>query len=1115
MKPLFLGANLPSDFPQSVENSSASVWYKAMNRLERLFTLCNSDTLMGLAEGDHNTTSNSRCRTHSEILTNWLISSEQSNFDEMPEYVLEVLASAPTEELQTYGVQPPRWLGEVIRAIECKPEPSVLRNLDQGHKGIKEMFDLQKAFSVLLSYGLTQLKQGLNGLAEGTQHAPFVPEKTAENLFHQLLPRVANMISRTMILELNVARLRGQLSGDTPEERFASFITMISDPVVALKILQEYPVLCRQVTIAVRQWIDNSLELMQRLTADWQLIKQMFDVDDPGTLAHVETSAGDSHQNGRTVVILVFDSGFKLVYKPRSMAVDVHFQELLEWVNERGDHPRFKTIKVIDRDSYGWSEFIEAKPCSAREELEHFYERQGGYLALLHTLNAIDFHFENLIAAGEHPVLIDLESLFHAKPKLADHSSGVTDMAAEVLAESVLRVGLLPQRMWGDLKQDEGFEVSGLGGAAGQKSPFRVPAWAGIGTDEMRFERQYIRLPGSKNQPTLGEQPVDVLEFANSIVKGFTAIYSLLVKHHDELLEEQGPVAQFTNDEIRYIARPTRFYALSLVDSFHPDFLRDALDRDTFFDHLRDSATQRLELSKLVEFERADLWRNDIPFFTSTPGSCRLLSSTKESIEDYFESTSLDAVRKRLHRMDEEDCKQQCWLIRSSLTALAMGEPTASWQRYNLEEEEREVDCERLLQGAKVIGDRLVELALKDKQEVTWLGLSLVRERFWQVAPMNLGLYDGVAGVALFLSYLGAVTNEPTYTHIAEDATSYIHKQWGKFKEAVANLPQLSIPVPIGAFSHSPVSAIYLLTHLGQLWRAEELLTEAESLVGLLPDFVDRDESFDVLFGAAGCIRPLLNLQAIRSSDQTMELALKCGGVLLKEGMPMTTGIGWKTMSGSEQPLAGFSHGAAGIAWALMQLGHYTGESRFIDCAKEAIAYERSLFDPEAGNWPDLRENSRKDQGKDEEKDVKQSASPEFMTAWCHGAPGIGLSRLDLLMKYGPDPEIEAEVEIAIRTTRASGFGMNHSLCHGDLGNLELLFNAAKAFGDPVLEKEVARVLGGVLDSAEQHGWLCGVPLAVETPGLMTGIAGIGYQLLRFAAPERVPSVLLLEAPPA
>jgi lantibiotic modifying enzyme len=42
-----------------------------------------------------------------------------------------------------------------------------------------------------------------------------------------------------------------------------------------------------------------------------------------------------------------------------------------------------------------------------------------------------------------------------------------------------------------------------------------------------------------------------------------------------------------------------------------------------------------------------------------------------------------------------------------------------------------------------------------------------------------------------------------------------------------------------------------------------------------------------------------------------------------------------------------------------------------------------------------------------------------------------------------------------------------------------------------------------------------GVPLNVETPGLLLGLAGIGYELLRLAEPERVPSLLTLAPPTA
>jgi lantibiotic modifying enzyme len=59
----------------------------------------------------------------------------------------------------------------------------------------------------------------------------------------------------------------------------------------------------------------------------------------------------------------------------------------------------------------------------------------------------------------------------------------------------------------------------------------------------------------------------------------------------------------------------------------------------------------------------------------------------------------------------------------------------------------------------------------------------------------------------------------------------------------------------------------------------------------------------------------------------------------------------------------------------------------------------------------------------------------------------------------------------------------------------------------------VQRLSSAIVDTIATQGWLSGIPLGVESPGLMTGLAGIGYALLRLAVPTRVPSVLVLEAP--
>jgi len=134
--------------------------------------------------------------------------------------------------------------------------------------------------------------------------------------------------------------------------------------------------------------------------------------------------------------------------------------------------------------------------------------------------------------------------------------------------------------------------------------------------------------------------------------------------------------------------------------------------------------------------------------------------------------------------------------------------------------------------------------------------------------------------------------------------------------------------------------------------------------------------------------------------------------------------------------------------------------------------------------------------------------------AWCYGAPGIGLARV-AAMKYVDDPIVREDLERAIHATSSFGPGANHSLCHGDLGNLDFLLQASQIAGSPQLAMKVDELTNQILASMKKYGWLCGVPLAVESPALMNGLAGICYGLLRMAAPYRVPSVLTLSPAPA
>jgi len=997
----------------------------------------------------------------------------------------------PIEAVQNRFPELPDWLTEIALAFAC-PDFSSIPPLE-GFE-VPEVVGFLDAIAPLINQGCSRLHQEIQKLIQTQDNLPFDPNTVEGLLFSSLADQLLWMLGRTMVLELNVARLQGVLAGNTQQQRFQSFLQRLSQREFMLSLLQEYPVLARQLVITINQWVTFSVEFLQHLYTDWEAICNTFSLDsDPGLLQKIDGGLGDPHRGGQSVLIATFCSGLRVVYKPRALGIDVHFQQLLTWLNHRGNHPPFRTLKILNRVTYGWVEFVVASDCTEPDAIQRFYERQGAYLALLYALEATDFHLENLMAAGEYPVLVDLESLFHLRTEGMDITRSDLPTINQ-MAYSVLRVGLLPQRIWANA-ESEGIDMSGLGGKGGQLTPYHVPHLEGIGTDEMRFVRKQMPMLGSKNRPTLNDAEVNVLEYSEAIITGFTTMYQLLVQYRNELLSANGPLACFAEDEVRVIFRPTRTYSSLLSQSFHPDFLRNALDRDRHFDRLWVGIEQQPYLARMISAERDDLWQGDIPMFTTRPNSRAIWSSSNQEIADFFDETGMRGVQHRIEQLSEANLQQQLWFIRASLSTLIMGEEQVKESSYYLTEPQNSASREQLLKAALAIGERLELLAVRDEKKVSWIGLTLLNQKHWTLVSLGVDLYDGLSGVILFLAYLGSVTKEKRYTTLAKTALTTMQRQVEDSKAFITS---------IGGFNGWG-GIIYTLTHLGVLWDEPELLDKAESLVELLPELIAKDEQLDIIGGAAGCIASLLNLYRCAPSERTLRAAMQCGDRLIAQAKQMEHGMGWIAAGIGKKPLAGFSHGAAGIAWALLELSAVTGEERFREVALEAIAYERSLFSLKVGNWPDLREF--------ENTVLSESKGlVNFMTAWCHGAPGIGLGRLRSLPHLN-NAEIRAEIDTALHTTLSQGFGLNHCLCHGDLGNLELLFQASLVLDDPKWRSAVTRLAAIILESINQYGWLCGVPLGVETPGLMTGLAGIGYELLRLAEPTQIPSVLTL-APP-
>jgi type 2 lantibiotic biosynthesis protein LanM len=993
----------------------------------------------------------------------------------------------PPAALQKRLGESPAWVAQLAGAF-ARPVLSGSQLIpDSIEVGAKASF--LSTIEAIVQDALERVGEGAQTIKVSFPHMPFEPRSAAQALFKGLPEQLLSMLDRTMVLELHVARLEGLLPGDTTEERFQNFLDRMRQHDIALAMLLEYPVLARQLIARVNQWVDCSLEFLRSLAADWDDLRAEFLVgDDPGRLVEVTGGAGDRHRDGRSVVIARFSSGLRIVYKPRALSVDVHFQDMLAWLNERSACPPFRILKILDRGDHGWVEFVAAHGCTLNAEITRFYERLGGYLALLYALEATDFHSENLIAAGEHPILPDLEALFHPRMEGAGlrHAEA---LAGSAINNSVAKVGLLPQLSWAD-GGSSGVDLSGIGSLPGQLSPRPMPQWENQGTDAMRQVRKRVEMPASHNRPLLDEKLVDALDYVGAVISGFNGVYGCLLTHRDELLANDGIVSRFAADEVRVILRSTYTYGSLLQESFHPDVLRDGLDRDRLFDRLWAAVEHFPKLARVIPAERRDLQNGDVPIFTTRPDSRHLWSSSGDLISDFSEQSGMEAVRCRLQQLSERDCARQIWFIRASFAMLSK-EAEPVWRRPA-----RSIDTpnngvrERALDAAQHVGDRLAQLALRSEDDVSWIGLSF-NDQNWSLLPAGLDLYDGLPGIAVFLAQLGMTTGEDRFQELAEAALVPVRR-------AAAEPP---VNAGIGAFS-GLAGVIYTLTHLGALWSEPLLIEEARQVVDRLPSFIERDRSLDIVGGAAGCIAVLAGLYVCAPSRGVLTAAIQCGEHLLSRALPQDRGAGWTSGAASNRPLTGFSHGAAGIAWALLLLFNLTGDERFRSAALAGIEYERSKFSPSLGNWLDLR-------GPASGQALDNQAS---LIAWCHGAPGIGLARL-LSLPWLDGAQTRAEIGAAVHATLAGGFGGNHCLCHGDLGNLELLVKAGLRPGHSGLGEQVERAAAMVLHSIERDGRLCGNPVKIESPGLMTGLAGIGYGLLRIATPDRVPSVLALELP--
>ncbi|HTZ45760.1 MAG TPA: type 2 lanthipeptide synthetase LanM family protein [Jatrophihabitans sp.] len=949
--------------------------------------------------------------------------------------------------------------------------------------------EFEPAFRCLTDPVLAQLSTGLDGLdalASEERRALLAGATEA------VTEAVRRKVSRLLLLELNAARVTGGLAAADSAERWAEFVGRAGTLDFWRSMEEHYPTLLPRLAAVISGRADAAYELGRRFGNSRSQIADLVAEPDPH-LRSVTFGAGDSHQRGRSVAVLEL-SERNVVYKPRPLGIDVALGAFLDRVFDGVPATeRIRVPTVANCGTYGWSEFIQHRYCASPRELRTYYTRIGHWLALARLFGTTDLHAENVIAAGDTPVVIDCETVFTPLQAIKPYDAGdALDRAAAMLAGTVWSSGLLPSR--GAALGWRGVDISAGGALPGQQPELRIPRIVGSGTDRARVELGTVAGSAALNLP--GPQP-DLHEYWPQVLAGFDELTERL-RDRDAAGQLAPAMRLFEDVEIRAVLRATEAYAELGRMLWHPVSLHDeasAVERATALLSKQSEATPAAPSDPaVIAAEVAELLDGDIPYFYTTSDAGWLRGPRETSW-----GPPHDVVADALAHWRSAELTLEREVIRSSLVCayindgyLLGDQPMPVADRHR-----RDLAGRRLRLAASVV-ERLVESAVRgDDGTATWIA-PVMNPTGWSVQPLNADGYSGAPGVALLLA---------GYQHEVEAGRAL----------PVAGVPELlaatvrnvrmaddarlvRLQAPYRSRPDSPGlyvglgSQIWCWSQLASLGAVDpaEADRRIDGLAGLLPAALAETADTDLLQGLAGGVLTLLRL-ADRTSDQRyVEHALSAGERLI-ELARVTEGRAWWPAPLWPNGIGGFGHGATGIGWALAQLGQRTGRADCSAMADAAFAFEESLWDPAEGGWRDAREESG------------------IATAWCHGATGIGLASAALLRRgYAGTTDHASVVRRAAESCWHRGMGWNHTICHGDLGCWELLA-AAGELGLAPAGVDRAEVEAYIVASIEQNDAASGLARSAFVPGLMPGLGGVAYQLLRMDPDCPLPSALIID----
>lgn len=882
-------------------------------------------------------------------------------------------------------------------------------------------------------------------------HKERVLKKLAKS-YKQVLIQICE---KTLIVEIN--NHEESLVGSNEEEKYSYFVNTFMeknfDRVFApgsslMNIIstKEYA-LCN----SLRRFFEHFYEDIEDIES--LMGKRICEINE------ISIGDGDTHNGGKSVYIVTLNDKDKLVYKPHTLINDVIFSKVLEIVNKQ-DRLRLKLqhVKFSNQGDHGWQLFVKKASCSDESEVEDYMYRFGCYVFLCYLLNCTDMHFENIIAAKDHPYLIDIETLFTNQYVFNGARWEKASSFERQLCNSVFGSVLLPMNIAG-MKEGSRLELSGLEGGIRELN-VKSDIIVNPGRSDIGYETMDVRVDDKlnlNNAVTLDGKKVLPELYLESLIKGFRDCYLLFLDA--DVVDKIVGIRELEFGKFRQVLRNTKLYYKYLDASYHPYYMNHPKGRSVVFGRLCGSGIVSREHSQVVSAECLQLLREDIPYFYTGYKTRNLYSADGLVAEDFFQQSIEKVFKERIQSLSQRDLIVQEYFIRTSV--------------YGKSDVRREVHFDLNNKGIHSILSYISNVHEINNADGNADYFNIVEEGDrYCIGTLPFYLYKG-GGMAFSLLGLYKSTKNANYLesfkrlkYIGDVPIAEIYK-YNK---------SLGMFDGCGSLLYLAYNAVEITKDIYYSNKFSEYLDFYESVD--ITQYVE----MDIISGCAGILLFLSNVYEKSRDDQVLRVMKKFNDRLLTSYMDNTL-----------PKLTGFAHGFAGVGLALLKAASNLGNQLSYEAGLEVIREEDKYYLKESNNWIDLRNGK------------------ESMNAWCYGVAGILLSRIEAF-KYVYDehkPELHIDITRSIERLKnyAEWADSEDILCHGTLGNLDALRHYHTRFeltdDYELISREIDR-------KVRKHGLKGKNAPGVNNIDFMEGISGYLYHQMR-KIDNKMPCILLLE----